>query len=226
MHHVAPFEFAGHSLQGDAAGSLYWPARRTLIVSDLHFEKGSAMAQRRHRHVPPYDTRATLAALGMLIERYEPAQVICLGDSFHDLGAFARMDEGDCATLASFACGRDWVWITGNHDPLPNGCFGGRVEDVLTLDGITFRHQAESESGFEVSGHYHPKASIVVANSRVSGRCFVVDDTRLIMPAFGAFTGGLNVLDPAIRGWLSEDFSVVLIGRERVVRMPSRRLVA
>jgi metallophosphoesterase superfamily enzyme len=94
------------------------------------------------------------------------------------------------------------------------------------MEGITFRHQAESGTGFEVSGHYHPKAAIVVANSRVSGRCFVVDDRKLIMPAFGAYTGGLNVLDPAIRGWLSADFDVVMIGRQRVVRMPARKLVA
>ena len=176
--------------------------------------------------MPPYDTRATLAALGVLVERYDPAQVICLGDSFHDLGAMVRMDEDDCARLSALACGRTWIWITGNHDPLPEGCFGGRVEQTLTLDGITFRHQAEDRGEFEISGHYHPKAAIVVANSRVSGRCFVVDERRLIMPAFGAYTGGLNVLDPAIRGWLRDDFSVVLMGRERVVRMPARRLVA
>ena len=226
MHHSAPFSFAGHDLVADASCALYWAAADALIVSDLHLEKGSAMAERRHRHLPPYDTRATLDCLKSVLDRYQPQTVICLGDSFHDLRAFDRMDENDCAMLRSLAEGRRWIWITGNHDPLPDGCLHGQIETELRLRGLVFRHQAEGTDEFEVSGHYHPKASIVVGNSRVGGKCFVIDEHRLIMPAFGAYTGGLNVLDPAISRLLSDDFHVALIGRARVARMPRRKLVA
>ena len=226
MHPAVTFTFAGQNLTADSSGALYWGAERTLVLSDLHMEKGSSAAEWRTRHLPPYDTRATLACLGSVIGRYDPARVICLGDSFHDLGAFARMDEDDCATLTTLAAGRDWVWITGNHDPLPAGCLQGRIERELTLRGMVFRHQAEEDARCEVSGHYHPKAAVAVGSNRVSGRCFVVGESRLIMPAFGAYTGGLNVLDPAISGLLAEDYHVAIIGRERVAWLPSRKLVA
>ena len=226
MHNAAPFDFAGHAMMADASGGLYWAGQSTLVVSDLHLEKGSSFAARRHRHLPPYDTRATLTCLSILVARYDPARVVCLGDSFHDLAAFDRMDEDDCTMLSTLAKGREWIWITGNHDPLPNGCFGGRTEDEIEIAGIVFRHQAGRTDAFEVSGHYHPKAAIVVRNSRVAGRCFAIDGARLIMPAFGAYTGGLNVLDPAIRDLMDDDFHVAIIGRERIVRMPRHKLVA
>ncbi len=226
MHNSFSFTFAAETLIADASGGLYWPSQETLVVSDLHLEKGSALAARRHRHLPPYDTRTTLSALAHLIERYHPRRVVSLGDSFHDNDAYSRMDAGDCTALERLMTGRTWIWVAGNHDPAPPDCFGGTVEQAMQLGPLFFQHQATETGLYEVSGHYHPKAAICVRNSRVSGRCFVIDGTRLILPAFGAYTGGLNVLDPAIRNWLSDDFHVALIGRERVVSMPSRKLVA
>ena len=136
------------------------------------------------------------------------------------------MAGDDCAALEALMHGRSWIWVAGNHDPSPPGCLPGESLDAVQFGPLLFQHQATKTAAYEISGHYHPKAAIHVRNSRVSGRCFVIDGTRLIMPAFGAYTGGLNVLDPAIRKFLSDDFHVALIGRERVVHMPARKLVA
>ncbi len=226
MHQSFSFSFAGETLVADASGGLYWPARDTLVVSDLHLEKGSSLAAKRHRHVPPYDTLATIQALAEVIGRYNPARVVSLGDSFHDGEAHERMQADDCARLMALMANRIWLWIAGNHDPAPPGCFGGEVQDAAQFGPLLFQHKATPDCAGEISGHYHPKATICVRNSRVSGRCFVLGGQRLIMPAFGAYTGGLNVLDPAIAGWLCDDFHVALIGRTRVVHMPRRKLVA
>ncbi len=210
----------------DAAGALYWPDDETLIVSDLHFEKGSGIAARRRLHIPPYDTRATLTNLERLIARYKPKRVICLGDSFHDGEADSRMDRQDCERLIRLTRGAEWIWISGNHDPAPPECFGGTVVDVLEFGPLTLLHKAESKAPHELSGHYHPKASIARSAGRVSGRCFVIDARHLIMPAFGAYTGGLNVLDEVYEGLLSADFTVAMIGRHRIVHLPRRMLCA
>jgi DNA ligase-associated metallophosphoesterase len=226
MHTSFPFTFGGQTLIADASGGLFWPAEETLVVSDLHLEKGSSLAARRTRHLPPYDTRATLAALARLIDRYRPRRVISLGDSFHDGGGHARMDAGDYGRLESLMEGRSWIWVAGNHDPAPPGRLGGDAQRAVIFGQLLFQHQATKTAQYEISGHYHPKAAIHIRSARVTGRCFVIDGTRLIMPAFGAYTGGLNVLDPAIRNFLSDDFHVALIGQTRVVHMPCRKLVA
>jgi hypothetical protein len=206
----------GVELLADVSGALYWPSRYTLVVADLHLEKGSAFAA-RGQLLPPYDSAATLQALAEAIARYEPERVICLGDSFHDDGAAGRLAPEDGAALRRLTAAHDWIWIAGNHDPLPPAAWGGKVETRVTLGALTFRHQAGGEHApGEVSGHYHPRASVRTRARRITGRCFVGDGRRLVLPAFGAYTGGLDVLDSAIAGLFPRGFSVHLLGRGAV----------
>lgn len=220
----AQFSFCGLELVACLSGALYVPAQASLVVADLHLEKGSACA-RRGRLLPPYDSRATLAALAAAIARYAPRRVVCLGDSFDDAGGTGRLDENDAEALRRLMSGRDWIWIAGNHDPRPHG-LGGASTDTLALGPLLFRHAASEVSApGEVSGHFHPKASVATTGRRITGRCFAGNGRRLILPAFGAYTGGLDVFDPALAAFLAPDFTVHLIGRTRVHRFPAGRLV-
>lgn len=226
MNRVARLRLNGDRLLADVSGALYWPARSTLAVADLHLEKGSAVAA-RGQLLPPYDTAATLQALATAIDRYRPERVICLGDSFHDVGAAERLARGDRERLSRLAAGRDWIWIAGNHDPTPPAGCAGRVAADFTLGALTFRHQAEDgHRPGEVSGHYHPKASVRTPARRISGRCFVTDGRRLVLPAFGAYAGGLEVLDPAIAGLFPRGFTVHLLGRDGVYGFPGSAVAA
>ena len=204
----------GETLRLDVTGALFWPAQACVVVADLHLEKGSAEAV-RGRLIPPYDTAATLARLAGVIERYQPRQVVCLGDSFHDGDAGERLGEAEARSLSGLAEGRAWHWILGNHDPKPPVDWGTSCEE-LRMGRLVFRHQAEPFGGGELSGHFHPKAAVRVRSKRLSGRCFVGDGRRLILPAFGAYTGGLDALDPAISGLFPRGFTVHLLGRRGV----------
>ena len=224
MSRAAPLRLNGNALSADVSGALYWPARRTLVVADLHLEKGSALAA-RGQLLPPYDSAATLQALAGAIGRYRPERVICLGDSFHDDGAAKRLAREDRGRLSRLAAGRDWIWIAGNHDPSPPADWVGRAATEITLGALTFRHQAdEGRAPGEVSGHYHPKASVRTRARRISGRCFVTDGRRLVLPAFGAYTGGLEVLDPALAGLFPRGFTIHLLGRNGVYGFPKAAL--
>ena len=214
----------GAALQADTSGALVWAEQATVIVADLHLEKGSAFA-RHGTLLPPYDSRATLARLAAVMRAHRPRRVICLGDSFHDGDAPTRLAREDAAAVAALAAATDWIWIAGNHDPRPPAGLGGRVTDEIVIGPLVFRHQAVNRpvSG-EVSGHFHPRASIDTRGGRVHGRCFVEDGRRVILPAFGAYAGGLDVRDRAVRELMAADFAVHLIGRERVHRFRSRQL--
>lgn len=208
----------GASLLADPSGALIWPERAAVIVADLHLEKGSGFA-RKGTLLPPYDSAATLERLKVLIETHNPRQVICLGDSFHDGDAALRLSKGDAASVRALTAAADWIWISGNHDPAPPQGLGGRTAGEIVLGPLVFRHEARpGKAAGEVSGHFHPKARVAARGRNVAGRCFVEDGRRLILPAFGAFTGGLDVFDPAIRGLLARAFQVHLIGRDRVHR--------
>jgi DNA ligase-associated metallophosphoesterase len=226
MSDAARLRLNGNVLLVDFSGALFWPERRTLVVADLHLEKGSASAA-RGLFLPPYDSAATLQALAGAIARYGPGRVICLGDSFHDDGAARRLAPESQEKLRRLTTDRDWIWITGNHDPDPPSGLGGRIAAGLTIGTLTFRHQAEGQyDGAEVSGHYHPKTSVRTRARRISGRCFVSDGRRLVLPAFGAYTGGLEVLDPALAGLFPRGFTVHLLGRKGVYRFPKSALAA
>jgi len=220
-----PIRLHGVELLAAAEGVLVWPEERTLVVADLHLEKGSSFA-RRGVMLPPYDTRATLERLARAVERHDARRIVCLGDSFHDGEAVARLDAGDAALLAALARAVELIWIAGNHDPAPPAALGGRVvEGEFRLGPLTFRHiAAPLFARGEVSGHFHPKASIDVRGRRLSGRCFVLDEHRLVLPAFGAYAGGLDVFEPALRALFPGDFAVHLLARERVTKLPHARL--
>lgn len=214
----------GARLAADPGGALWWPERRLLAVADLHLEKASSLARRGHL-LPPYDTRATLARLERLVAHYRPETLLCLGDSFHDVEGPERLDGADRESLRHLARITQVLWVEGNHDPglLPDGL--GQLVEEIALGPLLFRHEAVADfAGGEVSGHYHPKASVRAA-VRVTGRCFLTDGRRLILPAFGQLTGGLDVRDPAFTPLFPEGFEVVLLGQRRAVRFPGRVLV-
>ena len=226
MTQPVPLILNGAELLADAAGVLIWPARATLIVADLHLEKGSSLA-RKGTLLPPYDTRATLARLATAIRIHRPKRVICVGDSFHDAAGSSRLDAEDRSALAALIDGVEWIWITGNHDPGPPSGLGGAVADGLVDGPLSFRHEAE-ETGKpgEISGHYHPVARLRVKGRTVSGRCFVNDGARIVLPAFGAYTGGLDVRAPDLRRLFARRFEVALLQARRVWRIPSSELLS
>jgi hypothetical protein len=218
-------KLCGHSVVPDVSGALYLPADDTLVVADLHFEKGSAYAA-RGVHLPPYDTRSTLFRLKRVVEAYGPARVVALGDSFHDSGAGGRIDDDDADAVRALTQSCEWVWITGNHDPAPPQNLGGTIADSVDMATFILRHipQAAPATG-EIAGHLHPVATVSSRGRRLRRRCFVSDGTRLVMPAFGAYTGGLSVTAEPFRALFeSARFTAWMIGRDRVYPVTSRRL--
>jgi len=185
--------FAGVPLVLDARGAAYLPRADTLIVSDLHLEKGSFYAA-RGVPIPVCDTRETLRRLTDLVAAYQPDRLVCLGDSFHDGGAGARLMHENRAALTTLAQGvADWVWVSGNHDPKAPQNMAGRAAKRLDLAGLSLSHQPADAPGAQIIGHYHPKLKFRLKGHKVAGPCFVAAEDTLIMPAFGAFTGGLEV---------------------------------
>jgi DNA ligase-associated metallophosphoesterase len=214
MHHALFFH--GETLHLRPSGALFWPARNLLAVSDLHLGKSERLARRGGALLPPYETQATLEKLDRDLEATEAAIVICLGDSFDDTIAADGMDEKNRLWLTRLMAGRDWTWITGNHDPGPIE-IGGAHRAELKLPPFTFRHIAEPSEKAEVSGHYHPKA-------RLAGQarpCFLADAARLILPAYGVYTGGLNANHSALTGLMAPDALAILTGnRALAIPMP------
>ncbi len=212
------------TLLADCAGALYWPDQQLLLVADLHLEKGSAFAARGVL-LPPYDTAATLARLARLVERYAPRLVVALGDNFHDDHGPSRMSSADRAALKLLQRGRDWIWIAGNHDPnLPDG-IGGSYADVLALGPLTLRHEpSEQPCDGEIAGHLHPVARVAQRGRAMSRRCFASDGRRLVMPAFGAYAGGLNVRHRAILGLFGTlSFTAHMLGERRLFAIAAER---
>jgi DNA ligase-associated metallophosphoesterase len=213
---------AGVELHADVAGALFWPEHGVLAVADLHLEKGSSFAARGVL-LPPYDTAATLVRLGALIAHYAPRLVIALGDSFHDGRGPARLADTDRATLKAMQRGRDWVWIAGNHDPDPADNIGGRFTPEIKLGGLTFRHEPGGEETGVIAGHLHPVARVARRGRAVSRRCFATDGVRLVMPAFGAYTGGLNVRHRAFANVFETlSFTAHMLGLERVYAVAAK----
>jgi DNA ligase-associated metallophosphoesterase len=199
----------------DPAGALYWPAAELLTVSDLHLEKGSSYA-RRGQLLPPWDTRATLDRLAVLLRRYRPRIVVALGDSFHDNGGASRLPAAELARVRVMTETHRFVWVQGNHDPLPPDGVGGEWAEAFTTTTLVFRHQAVSAAQGEVSGHHHPKAAVPARGTNVSRPCFVTDSRRVVMPAFGAYAGGMDVREPAIARLFPRGGRVFLLGKERL----------
>jgi uncharacterized protein len=213
---------AGISLHADPAGALYWPEHGLLAVADLHLEKGSSFAA-RGQLLPPYDTAATLGRLALLIAHYAPRIVVALGDSFHDDDGPTRLMPGDRDHLSALMRGRDWLWLAGNHDPEPAAGIGGVFCDTVSFDSFTFRHRPMGNRG-EIAAHLHPVARVARRGRAVSRRCFAADDSRMVMPAFGSFTGGLNVRDAAFADLFGTlDFTAHMLGEARLYAIAARR---
>ena len=215
---------AGVSLVADCAGAVYWPEEGVLAVADLHLEKGSSFAQ-RGVFLPPYDTAATLARLGQLVARYAPRCVMALGDNFHDGGGAARLHESDREHLRALQRGRDWIWITGNHDPDPAEGIGGFFPASLSIGTLTFRHEPTPKATEgEIAGHLHPVARVTQRGRTISRRCFATNGKQAVMPAFGAYTGGLNIRHHAfteVFGTLA--FTAHMLGDSRLYAFTARR---
>jgi uncharacterized protein len=246
-------DIVGVSLVADCAGALYWPGQGLLAVADLHFEKGSSLAA-RGMLLPPYDTATTLARLGRVIATYSPRVVVALGDSFHDSDGPARIASRDRAALKALQRGRDWIWIAGNHDPDPAEDIGGIFTEVFSLSPLTFRHDPTAryqtewmlELGYsdtiaaqtslsctsvaangEIAGHLHPTARVSQRGRSITRRCFATDGRRLVMPAFGAYAGGLNIRDAAFANVFgSLDFTAHLLGERRLYALAAARCLA
>ncbi len=192
---VSKVAIADVNFLADLSGALFWQEQRLLVVSDLHLEKGSSFAARGVL-LPPYDTVATLSRLAAVIARHDPRMVIALGDSFHDRDAHERLSMPDREALDAMQMRRDWIWISGNHDPALPADLGGVVASEVAIGPIVFRHEPTGASG-EIAGHLHPKARVPTRGRSIERRCFVSDGERAVMPAFGAYTGGLSIRDPA-----------------------------
>ena len=195
---MVPLMFADHAFAALPEGALFWPARRALLVADLHFEKASWFAG-FGQLLPPYDTIATLTDVEVLVARTGAQEVWCLGDSFHDAGGCHRLSQEAQARLRALTAATRWTWITGNHDAgMVDRCGGAIVEEAV-VDDLILRHEADPvDPRLELSGHFHPKLRVTVRGRRVSRRCFVSTPTKLILPAFGSLTGGLDADHPEI----------------------------
>ena len=213
-------EIAGARLIPLPSGGLFWPARDLLCVSDLHLGKSDRTARRTGRMLPPYETRDTLARIEADLATTGARTLVCLGDSFDDLGAADSMCEDDLLWLTRLQAGRRWIWIEGNHDPGPI-TLGGTHLAELGEGGLSFRHIARNGARAEVSGHYHPKAEIIARGRKVSRPCFLFDAHRLILPAYGTYTGGLRWTTPELRGLVAERAWAALTGDPvRIVPAP------
>jgi uncharacterized protein len=215
-------DVAGVTMLADLSGALVWEEQRLLVVSDLHLEKGSSFALRGVL-LPPYDTVATLGRLAAVIARHDPRMVIALGDSFHDRDAHARLSDGDRDALTALQSGRDWVWISGNHDPALPSDLGGMVANEVAIGPIAFRHEPTGAFG-EIAGHLHPKARVAARGRAMERRCFASDGERAVMPAFGAYAGGLNIRDAAFaKIFQSLGFMAHVLGDNRLHAIAASR---
>jgi uncharacterized protein len=214
------FSFCGVELAALTAGALYWPARGALLVADLHLEKASWFAG-RGQMLPPYDSIATLTELTAIREATQAREIWCLGDSFHDRAGCTRLPADARARLLDLTAVTRWTWITGNHDAALSDPCGGMVRDEAEVDGLVLRHEADpADPRPELSGHFHPKLRLSLRGRHVARRCFVASGTKLILPAFGALTGGMDADDPVILRAVGARAQALVPVEDRLLRFP------
>ena len=217
---MVPFSFAGETFFPTAEGALFWPAHEALLVADLHLEKASWFA-RLGQFLPPYDSLATLTALAVEAERTGARRLFCLGDSFHDRFGCDRLPASARELLTTLTEKIDWTWIVGNHDPGFADHCGGRIADEVEMSGIILRHEAaRDDTRPEISGHFHPKLRLHLKGRHVSRRCFVTSQSKIIMPAFGSLTGGLDAHHPEILGSVGSGAAALVPVSDRLLRFP------
>lgn len=218
----ATLHINGVDLHTDLSGALVWEEERLLIVSDLHLEKGSSFAARGVL-LPPYDSAATITRLAAVVARHNPRRIIALGDSFHDGWAHLRLPEAERTAVAALQKSRDWIWITGNHDPELPRDLGGTIASDIGIGALTFRHEPTGSAG-EIAGHLHPKARVSTRGRAIDRRCFACDGQRAVMPAFGAYTGGLSIRHAAFaKIFRSLGFMAHVLGDRRVHAIAAAR---
>ena len=217
---MVPFSFAGETFAATPDGALFWPAQNALLVADLHLEKASWFA-RLGQFLPPYDSHATLTALAAEVERTGASRLYCLGDSFHDRFGCDRLPANARDLLCALTNRLEWTWIVGNHDPGFADHCGGALADEVEVSGIILRHEAvRGEPRPEMSGHYHPKLRVSLSGRRVSRRCFVMSSTKIIFPAFGSLTGGLDAHHPEIMKSVGNEAAALVPVSDRLLRFP------
>jgi DNA ligase-associated metallophosphoesterase len=214
------FSFCGHDLMALPQGALFWPVRRALLIADLHLEKASWFA-RLGQMLPPYDSLATLTDLAALVASTGAEEIWCLGDSFHDRFGCERLPERARTLLTGLTGSTSWTWITGNHDAGILDHCGGRIVEEAEVDGLLLRHEADpAEARPELSGHFHPKLRVSHRGRQVSRRCFVATERKLILPAFGALTGGLDAAHPEIVRAVGAPAEALVPVADRLLRFP------
>lgn len=220
-------DFMGNSLVLDPSGCLFWKEQSLLVVSDLHLEKGSSFAAKKGLFIPPYDTQATLEALALRIFHWQPKTVLSLGDSFHDDDAATRLPNSYKQHLTQLMQGREWIWVSGNHDPSPPRDLGGTFCEEIHMGNLNFCHEPKPEFKIgEIAGHLHPSAKIKQRGKAIRRRCFMGDKNRIIMPAFGSFTGGLNVLNEAYANLFdARKFKSWMLSGENIFEIEGHKLV-
>lgn len=217
---MVPLSFAGQDFLAHKEGALYWQAEKALLVADLHFEKASWFA-RLGQFLPPYDSLATLQGLDAIVTETTATRLYCLGDSFHDKFGCDRLPAAARDLLTSLTGKLDWVWITGNHDAGFIDHCGGRIVEEVDVRGIILRHEADRHDPRpEMSGHFHPKLRLHMRGRNVSRRCFVASATKLILPAFGSLTGGLDAAHPEIIRKVGSGASALVPVSDRLLRFP------
>ena len=217
---MVPFSFAGETFFATQSGALYWPEHQSLLVADLHLEKASWFA-RLGQFLPPYDSVATLTALAAVVEATGVQKLYCLGDSFHDRFGCDRLPDQARSLLLEMTTSLDWTWILGNHDPGFADHCGGKLVEEMEVTGIILRHEANrNDPRPEMSGHFHPKYRVNVRGRHVSRRCFVASSTKLILPAFGSLTGGLDASHPEIVKQVGPAASALVPLQDRILRFP------
>ncbi|MGB1235587.1 MAG: ligase-associated DNA damage response endonuclease PdeM [Planktomarina sp.] len=227
MNNGLPFDFVGASLTAMPTGALWWADEELLVVSDLHLGKSDRIARRTGTMVPPYEIRDTLLRLQGDLNATNAKRVICLGDSFDDMAASANLTDEHRDWILTLQAGRKWTWIEGNHDPAPL-MLGGQHSKVVTLGPLTFRHIAKVAAMGEVSGHYHPKLRLNARGRSIARACFLFDDTRLMLPAYGTYTGGLCLTAPVLQDLMQPDAQIITIGKTLhhmpMPRVPKRQV--
>jgi uncharacterized protein len=217
---MVPFSFAGETFFAAADGALFWPREEALLVADLHLEKASWFA-RLGQFLPPYDSHATLSALAAEVERTGARRLFCLGDSFHDAFGCERLPDQARALLTELTGKLDWTWIVGNHDPGFADHCGGKLEQEVEFAGVVLRHEVvRDDPRPEISGHFHPKLRVNLKGRHVSRRCFVVSASKMILPAFGSLTGGLDAHHPEILGSVGGNAAALVPVSDRLLRFP------
>lgn len=217
---MVPLSFAHHQFALAAPAALFWPARSALLVADLHLEKASFYA-RQGQMLPPYDSQATLDELADLITQTGARTIFCLGDNYHDDHGEARLEPGAARLLKRLTQETEWIWISGNHDRDVSGLWGGTVHAEWVEDGLALRHEATPDSALpEISGHFHPKIRVPVRGRHVARRCFIRSERHLIMPAFGALTGGLAANHEAIENAVGGPADALIGVKDKLLSFP------